>query len=106
MSKWTYFAVFSSTGIQGLFHKIQAMLLQIQWFQGVLKDLAVFQGVFQARMRANHVENIELGHHKMPSAMYSAEMQLIFDHWFVEVYERNYYLVIKKVLWIGGKRDP
>jgi len=41
---------------------------------------------------------VELGHRKMPSAMYSAEMQLIFDHWFVEVYERNYYLVIKKVL--------
>lgn len=53
MSKWTYFTVSSS--IQGLFHKIQALLLQIQGenhFQGVFKDLAVFQGVFQAR--ANH----------------------------------------------------
>ena len=42
-----YFAVVSS--IQGLFHKIQALHLQIQ---GVFKDQAVFQGVFQAR--ANH----------------------------------------------------
>ena len=47
MSKWTYFAVVSS--IQGLFHKIQALHQKIQ---GVFKDLAVFQGVFQAR--ANH----------------------------------------------------
>ena len=42
------FAVVSS--IQGLFHKIQALHLKIQ---GVFKDLAVFQGVFQARV--NHV---------------------------------------------------
>ena len=50
MSKLTYFAVSSS--IQGLLHKIQALLLQIQ---GVFKDLTVFQGVFQAR--ANHGEH-------------------------------------------------
>ena len=53
MSKLSYFAVSSS--IQGLLHKIQALLPQIQGenhFQGVFKDLTVFQGVFQAR--ANH----------------------------------------------------
>lgn len=54
MSKLTYFAVSSS--IQGLLHKIQALLLQIQGVfkeKIIFKDLTVFQGVFQAR--ANHV---------------------------------------------------
>ena len=38
MSKWTYFAVFSS--IQGLIHKIQALLLQIP---GVFKAKIIFK---------------------------------------------------------------
>ena len=49
--------------MQGLFHKIQALLLQSQGsfqgeenhFQRVFKDLAVLQGVFEAR--ANHVND-------------------------------------------------
>ena len=38
MPKWTYFAVF--LGIQGLFYKIQALLLQIQ---GVFKKKIIFK---------------------------------------------------------------
>lgn len=38
--------------------------------------------------------------------MDSAEMQLIFYHWLVEVCDRNFYLAKKKVLGIGSKRDP
>ena len=42
------------------FLKFKQCFFKFNDFQGVFKDLAVFQGVFQAHMHANHVENKDL----------------------------------------------